>query len=262
MKKLLLLLGILPILTQVATAWRDDVNIPKSGALKAMPPTQLTYDLSWKGRVKAGSIDILMGKKDARYPKYFVCQAYGGSTGWARAINPFSLNYIGFLRPDTLRPVMFVGNETEGNKLKSYSNTFTSKSVVGTKTTTRKGKEPVVEKTAFRHNPTLDLFSALLQARSLPLAQGEKVVMPLYPISAPYLARLTVLGREDFGGRNAIKIDIKLQKIGENDELVNYKKMKSATLWLSDDEWRIPLQLRVDAFIGDVRMSLTKQENL
>jgi hypothetical protein len=38
--------------------------------------------------------------------------------------------------------------------------------------------------------------------------------------------------------------------------------MKTATLWISDDQHRIPLELRVAAFIGDVRMTLKKQEML
>jgi hypothetical protein len=41
-----------------------------------------------------------------------------------------------------------------------------------------------------------------------------------------------------------------------------YKKMKTATLWITDDEDRVPLELRVAAFIGDVRMTLTGQQKL
>jgi hypothetical protein len=41
-------------------------------------------------------------------------------------------------------------------------------------------------------------------------------------------------------------------------ELRPYKKLKKdATLWLSDDADRIPVELRATAFIGDVRATLT-----
>lgn len=261
-KKQLIFLCLFPVLVLAAPAWRNEVNIPKTVNLKAMPPTHLGYELSWNGRLKAGTVDILLGKKDPRYPKHYVCQAYGGSTGWARALYPFSMNYIGFLHPKSLRPIMFVGNETEHGKLKNYSNNFTTSKVTATKTTTKKGEKPKVEKEIFIHQPALDLFSALLQARSLPLKIGDNIVMPLYPVSTPYLARLSVLGHEDFGGRKAIKIDVKLQKINDKGELVAYDKMKNATLWLSDDDWRVPLELRVEAFIGDVRMTLKKHDPL
>ncbi|MGE9268070.1 MAG: DUF3108 domain-containing protein [Verrucomicrobiales bacterium] len=261
MKTFLALLCLLPALATAAPAWQSEVNIPRSGALKKMPPTHLRYELSWNGRVKAGTLDALLGKPDKRYPNHFVCQIYGGSTGWARTLHPLSVNYIGILNQNTLRPVVFVGNETEKKELKKYDNRFTASKVASTKTTTEDGKTKT-QKRSFAHTPALDLFSALFQARSLPLAQGKTYVMPFYPISAPYLARLTVLGRENFGGRPAIKLDVKLQKIGPNNELVAYKKMKKATLWVSDDAWRVPLELRVEAFIGDVRMSLTEQKNL
>jgi hypothetical protein len=41
-------------------------------------------------------------------------------------------------------------------------------------------------------------------------------------------------------------------------ELMPYKKLKSdATLWLSDDKDRIPVEFRAAVFIGDVRATLT-----
>ena len=41
-------------------------------------------------------------------------------------------------------------------------------------------------------------------------------------------------------------------------ELLPYKKLKrDATLWLSDDADRIPLELRAAVFIGDIRATLT-----
>ena len=71
-----LLLAALP-----ASAWQNEVNVPKSGALKTIAPTKLSYKLTWDGKLKAGTMDILLGKKDPKYPKHFIAQGYGGSTG-------------------------------------------------------------------------------------------------------------------------------------------------------------------------------------
>jgi hypothetical protein len=38
--------------------------------------------------------------------------------------------------------------------------------------------------------------------------------------------------------------------------------MKSTTLWLSDDANRIPVELRSEVFIGDVRMTLSGHRKL
>jgi hypothetical protein len=53
-----------------------------------------------------------------------------------------------------------------------------------------------------------------------------------------------------------------MTKIMKDLSLKPYKKMKTSTLWITDDEDRVPLELRVEAFIGDVRMTLTGQQKL
>ena len=83
------------------------------------------------------------------------------------------------------------------------------------------------------------------------------------PFNKPYLLRVHVTGREKFDGRDTIKLDVSLQKIDPaTKELLPYAKMKKTTLWLSDDANRIPVELRAEAFIGDVRMTLAAARKL
>ncbi len=45
-------------------------------------------------------------------------------------------------------------------------------------------------------------------------------------------------------------------------QLEPYKKMKrEASLWLSNDKHRVPLELRDSVFIGDIRATITKKEH-
>lgn len=251
-----LLLASLP-----ALAWKNEVNVPKSGALKKIAPTQLSYELTWDGKLKAGTMDILFGKKDPKYPKHFIAQAYGGSTGWAHALFPFQFNYISFLNKKTLRPIMFVGNEVKGKRTAKQQYRFTSSKVTGWEQKTRDGKTSKSNDTFAQPN-ALDLFSGLLQIRSMPLKNRDTVVMPFHPVASPYLARIKVLGRENYGHRKAIKLSVSMEKIDENLKLKEYKKLKSATLWLSNDEWRVPLEVRAKVYVGSVRMILKKQKRL
>ncbi|MGJ8694793.1 MAG: DUF3108 domain-containing protein [Verrucomicrobiaceae bacterium] len=244
-----------------AFAWQKEVNIPGDGALRKIQPTHLSYELSWDGKLKAGTMDVIFGKKDPKYPKHFIAQGYGGSTGWAHALFPFQFNYIGFLNPKTLRPIMFVGSEKERDKLTKQQYRFTSKNVSGSETKTKNGQSNTVRET-FDYPNSLDLFSGLLQIRSLPLNNGEKIVMPFHPVASPYLARVKVLGRETHLGRKCIKLDISMEKIGDDMKLKEYKKLKSATVWLSDDVHRIPIEISAKVYVGSVRVILTKQELL
>jgi len=241
--------------------WLKDVNIPAKSSLKPISPVKLTYSMTWDGRVKAGSFNLLFGEKDPRYPKHFLVRSYGGSTGWAHALYPYRFHYTSFLHPRTLRPIMFVGKEEERRESDALSYRFNSKGVTGTKKNTEDG----VTKTKtsdFRYAHSLDLFSGLLQIRSMPLKKGETVVMPFHPIATPYLARVKVLGREKHLGRQCIKLNISLQKIDKDLSLKDYKKLKSATVWLSDDQWRVPIEIDAKVFVGHVKVFLTDYENL
>jgi len=65
-----------------------------------------------------------------------------------------------------------------------------------------------------------------------------------------------VLGRERVsvyaGSYNAIKLDIQLKHIGKNMELEPHRKFRRATVWVSDDENRIPLRIEAQIFVGTV----------
>jgi hypothetical protein len=217
--------------------------------------------MTWDGRVNAGSFNLLFGEKDPRYPKHFLVRSYGGSTGWAHALFPYKFNYTSFLHPKTLRPIMFVGNETERSESDALSYRFSSKGVTGTKKKTEDGVTRT-RTTKFDYPNPLDLFGGLLQIRSMPLKKGQTVVMPFHPVATPYLAKVKVLGREVHRGRKCIKLDVGLQKINPDLTLKEYKKLKTATVWLSDDQWRVPVEVSAKVFVGHVKILLTKHQNL
>lgn len=87
---------------------------------------------------------------------------------------------------------------------------------------------------------------------------AKPVPSVIHPFGNPYLLRVRVLGREVHKGRNAIRLSVGMQKIDrKTQELQPYKKLKQdATLWLSDDAARIPIEFRAAIFIGDVRATL------
>jgi hypothetical protein len=115
----------------------------------------------------------------------------------------------------------------------------------------------------FRFTPMHDVFSAMLQVRSHKLADGDRLVLPILPFDKPYLLRVHVVGREKFADRDTIKLSVSLQKIDPKTKaLLPYHKMKKTTLWLSDDANRIPVEIRSEVFIGDVRMTLASARKL
>jgi hypothetical protein len=102
----------------------------------------------------------------------------------------------------------------------------------------------------------LSLNAAFLLLRSQPLTDGSVQRVVVYPATSSYLCTMTVVDRERLtvpaGSYDAIKLDVKLNKLGKQKELLPHKKLKKATVWLSDDAHRAVLRIEAQIFIGTV----------
>jgi hypothetical protein len=101
-----------------------------------------------------------------------------------------------------------------------------------------------------------ELNSAMLYLRSQSLKEGGAYRIVVYPQTSAYLATITVTERAKISVRagtyNAIKLDLKLNRIGKNLELEPYRKFRRATIWISDDSDRLLLRIEAHIFIGTV----------
>jgi hypothetical protein len=257
----LLILSSLPL-----AGWEKDVNTAKPGPHLKIRPVALSYQMSWNGALNSGRANFIFGRKDKRYPNDFIAQLYGASGGVARAFHPYDYAFTSFLRKTDYTPRLFVGSESDAREKISTTNRF-GRRFRSTEVTTphKKGAKATTRTSGFKHtrHTVYDLLSTILYVRSLPLKKGDESVIVMHPFASPYLARVKVLGREVHRGRNCIKLDLRLQKIdAATGKLKSYKKMKTALMWLSNDRERLPIEIRVDAFIGDVRAVLDGRKYL
>jgi hypothetical protein len=261
MKALALLLALgLPALAD----WKSEITAAKLGPHPRLAAQEFDYRLSWRGMLKAGELTFTFGKPDPKYPSDYSARVSGGSSGVASKFYHYQVALISRLDPATLRPRSVVGVQDVGDEEITTRSTWAG-TLVRSEHVTRVTKTGVETRlaTEFRFTPVHDVFSAMLQVRSHKLANGDTLTLPLLPFNQPYLLRVKVLGREKFAGRDTIKLSVALQKIDPKTKaLLPYKKMKSTTLWLSDDANRIPVELRSEVFIGDVRMTLSGARKL
>lgn len=244
--------------------WKDEVSPAKLGPQKNIVPQEFDYRLSWKGMVDAGKLTFSFGKPDPKNPADYLVRVSGGSSGLAAKLYKHKVSLISRLDPATLRPRVSIGVQDEGDEMTSTRSTWTGTLISSEQTLTlAKNGKSATAKTELRFTPVYDICSAMLYVRSQKLDNGDKLVLPILPFDKPYLMRIEVLGREQFSGRDTIKLSVGLEKIDPATmTLLPYKKFKSATMWLSDDANRIPVELRSEVFIGDVRMTLAADRKL
>ena len=192
----------------------------------------------------------------------YVVRSSAVSKGPAAVVFPYQGHSWSELYSHSLKPKLFHATEhSKGEQTTTTSRYFSNRVECKELTVPDDKKEKkVTEKHTFHHAPVYDIGSALLHIRSQELDTNDEIKLLIHPFSSPYLMTVKVLGRENHMDQKAIRLSVGMQKIDkETLELKDYKKLKkSATLWLSDNDLRLPLEVRAKVFIGDVRATLTQ----
>jgi hypothetical protein len=246
-------------LAAAAPAWQAELTSPAPGLFVLPSSSVLEYQISWKGMVQAGTVRIDLAPADAKKPGRYVVRSNSASTGAAALLFAYQSTFWSEIDPATLRPRYFQALETDAEEsetttVRHFSNRAESQQITRT---LKSGVSKTTDR-SLRFSPLFDIFSAMLHVRSQKLEDGDRINLALLPFDTPYLLRVKVDGREIHQGRAAIRLTVGMRKIDRNTlELKPYKKLKrDATLWLSDDADRIPIELRAAVFIGDVRATL------
>jgi len=241
-------------------AWKGELTSPEPGPFPILEPTTLEMNVSWNGMISAGKILVEFAPPDVKKRDTYVVRSSAESIGAGAVLFPFKTSFWSEIDPATLRPRLFHAVETDNkesvdttvdyfpNRLKSVEKTKNLKT----------GKVETTDR-RFLFSPVFDIYSAMLHVRSQKLAKGDKIALVVHPFGSSYLLRIQVDGREKHEGRDSIRLTMGMRKIDrKTQKLQPYTKLKrDATLWLSDDAERIPLEFRAAAFIGDVRATLT-----
>ena len=236
--------------TLAAAEWEAALTKDPPGNFPPLRPVRTTYHFGWSG-ITAGTGDIHFNKNDQR----FELDAAGKTIGFARALWRLDASYHGVVDAETLHPIESKQTEIYRKKKLITDLSFTNSGVQRTRT-----EIPAAGKTSipvpFNMPGLFDLHSALLYLRSQPLTDHSVYRIAVYPATSAYLTTITVLGREHIsvraGSYNAIKLDLQLKHVGKKMQLEPHRKFRKATIWISDDENRIPLRIEDQIYVGTV----------
>lgn len=247
-------------LTAAEPAWQKDLTSPAPGSFPALPPAVLDLQVSWKGIVNSGRLTMEFAPKDAHKPGALVVRSSAVSLGAAAAFFPYKGISWSELDPSTFRPRFFSSVESDKDRTVTTTSRYFPDRVECREIKSPLGKAAGTPKNhSFRFTPVFDVFSAILHVRSQKLDTGDQINLVIHPFNNPYLLHVKVLGRENHLDRKTIRLSVGMRKIDRKTlALKPYTKIKSAaTLWLSDDADRIPVELRAAVFIGDIRATLS-----
>ncbi len=256
--KFLLAIFLLPS-ALAAPAWQAELTSPAPGPFPKLPPTTLDLRVTWNGTIDAGTVHIEFAPAGVSKSGTLVVRSRAASQGPAETLFPYRTEFWSELHPTTFRPSYFQAVEKDNRETVTTTVRHFPKHVESREISVpaKTGKSEMTDR-SFAFTPVFDIFSAMLHIRSQKLDPGDRVTLVIHPFHSPYLLRVKVLSREIHEGRKAIRLSLGMRKIDRKTlELLPYKKLKrDATLWLSDDADRIPIELRAAAFIGEIRATL------
>ena len=241
-----------------AADWQDTLTT-RRGNFPALRPLTAHYEFGWSG-FKAAEADTVYSKTKGGRLQLDIT---GRTTGAARALWRLDTKASSTCNPATLHPIKVQQTETYSNKSLTTTVDFTAQGPATLRVPNPPdATKPKVKK--FKFPEVHDLHSALLFVRSQPLKQGETVRLCVFPAGSPYLAEITVTGRETIKvageKRAAIRCDLRLQSVQKDFTLKPHQKFKKATAWVSDDADRLLLKLEAEIFVGRVWLELEKVE--
>jgi hypothetical protein len=177
---------------------------------------------------------------------------------------PYTFTFTSFAKLSDHRPLVFVATEKDNKEVVETKNSYKAPGMHFNSTTTlHKSKKVIPRSHIFTAKAIHDPLTAMLAIRRQTLTKGSVIQLCCHPFASPYLIKVTVLGREKHLGYDCIKLDIQIQKINKKTgKLLSYNKLKKATMWITDDGQRIPVELRSKVFIGDVRATLINRSPL
>ena len=252
-------------LAMAEPAWKNELTSPAPGSFPPIPPCVLDLQVSWNGLLNSGKLRMECAPKEAHKPGVYVVRSSAASTGPAAVLFPYQSNFWSELNPTSFKPRIFNAVETDSKDTTTSTTRHFADRVEYQETNKNldTGKETHKER-VLQFAPVFDIFSAMLLVRSRKLEDGDTLSLVVQPFGAPYLLRVKVQQHEVHLKRNTIRLSVGMRKIDRKSlELLPYKKMKTdATLWLSDDADRIPVEMRAAIFIGDIRATLTGYQKL
>ena len=235
----------------LAADWQSRLTREPPGNFPELRPLRASYRFGWAGFTAATGEAHFTAPSAAK----FQLDATGQTIGFVRALWKLDADFHAVANSQTLRPIETQQTENYRKKKLVTRLTFTSKGVTRVRTETRDGSTGTKTR-QFDFTDLFDLPSAMLYLRSRPLTDGSVHRVVVYATTNAYLATVTVVGRDEIsvraGAYKAIKVDLRLDRVGKHLELEPHRKFRHGTIWVSDDRDRILLRIEAQIFVGTV----------
>lgn len=220
---------------------------------------KLKYRLSYSNFLTAGFATMNIKKATNKGREAFHVVGKGKTTGMINWFFKVKDNYETYFYKDTFLPYRFIRQINEGGYTKDKEIFFD-----------QENNEVIVIDNEKKNRKTFnttgkvqDLLSSLYYMRNKDITgfkKGDEINLPIFLDQETMKMKLRFLGREiiktKFGNIKAAKF----RPLVEAGRV--FKEKESVTVWVSDDENKIPLRIKASLSVGSLRADLHKYSGL
>ena len=203
------------------------------------------------GFVNAGFATLEVKDAVVNNKKVFHVVGKGYTTGVSRFFFKVNDTYESYIDKETGNPYQFVRKIDEGGYTKNQEGFFNqSEHKVTVKDYKRK-----TEKTFVIPKNTQDILSAFYYLRNYPtidkIHPGEYVAIDMFFDDETTKFKLKFIGRQDITTKFGVVTSMVFKPLVQSGRV--FKEEESLTIWVSDDENRLPVRIKADLAVGSLK---------
>ena len=224
-------------------------------------PQEDAYDVGewFKFRIHYGFVNAgyaTLEVKDAvvNNKKTFHVIGKGYTTGMSRFFFKVDDLYESYIDKESGNPLQYVRKINEGGYIKSQEGFF-NQSANNVLVKDYKNRN---EKTFVTPKNTQDILSAFYYLRNYPnidkINPGESIIINMFIDDETTKFKLKFAGREDITTKFGVVSSMVFKPMVQSGRV--FKEQESLTVWISDDNNRLPIRIKADLAVGSIKADL------
>lgn len=219
---------------------------------------KLQYKMSYSGFLRAGTATLEVKEAKIKNKKVFHAVGKGWTTGLIKWFFKVEDDYQTYFDKDSIKPYLFKRKINEGGYEIHRQITFDYLNNTAFVEDFRKKKETT--KPILDVQDMLSSFYYLRAVDTTKLKKGDEIALNMFLDFQTYAFKLKFLGKEtidsEFGKVNTLVF----RPLVQSGRI--FKAEESVTIWVTNDNNKIPIKLKADLAVGSLRAELESFKNL
>ncbi len=212
------------------------------------------------GVINAGYATLEIKEAVRNNKKVFHAVGKGYTTGMSRFFFKVDDNYESYFDKETGNPYQFVRKINEGGYTKNQEGFFNQ----GADRVVVKDYKNKKEQTFVVPNNTQDIISSFYYLRNHPaidkMKVGEAISIEMFFDDETTTFKLKYIGRETISTKFGLVSTMVFRPLVQSGRV--FKEQESLTVWISDDDNRLPVRIKASLAVGSIKADLDGYKGL